>query len=121
MVSTHLIAKINIFFGLHDLLKKNNQVGIYANNNYVNNGLGGLVSSLYSCRFGYSGFESRIVQTLATEVGCEQFSVTSQNREFGGVSPPCLEEHIKPPCARSLTSRVKLSSHQLSFVLYNFF
>ncbi|CAH0719721.1 unnamed protein product, partial [Brenthis ino] len=71
----------------------------------MHNCLRGVVASMYGCTPGGPGFESRVGPSLVIESFCiSKASVTARSWEVGGVSPPCLGEHVKP-------SVLRLNSH----------
>ncbi|CAH0725423.1 unnamed protein product, partial [Brenthis ino] len=49
---------------------------------------------MYGCTPGGPGFESRVGPSLVIESFCIA-SITARSWEVGGVSPPCLGEHVK--------------------------
>ncbi|CAH0730204.1 unnamed protein product, partial [Brenthis ino] len=63
------------------------------------NCLGGVAASMYGCTPGGPGFESRVGPSLVIESFCI-VSLRAWNWEVGGVSPPCLGEHVKPSVLR---------------------
>ncbi|CAH0723367.1 unnamed protein product, partial [Brenthis ino] len=59
---------------------------------------------MYGCTLGGPGFESRVGPSLVIESFCIVGLSNSPELEVGGVSPPCLGEHVKP-------SVLRLNSH----------
>ncbi|CAH0722880.1 unnamed protein product, partial [Brenthis ino] len=60
---------------------------------------------MYGCTPGGPGFESRVGPSLVIESFCIVASVTARSWEVGGVSPPCLGEHVKPSVLRLISHR----------------
>ncbi|CAH0727201.1 unnamed protein product, partial [Brenthis ino] len=65
--------------------------------------LGGVAASMYGCTPGGPGFESRVGPSLVIESFC--IEVIARSLEVGGVSPPCLGEHVKLSVLRLISHR----------------
>ncbi|CAH0728008.1 unnamed protein product, partial [Brenthis ino] len=58
------------------------------------------LGSMYGCTYGGPRFEFRVGPSLLIESFCIVSPVTARSWEVGGVSLPCLGEHVKPSVLR---------------------